>query len=55
VIFSLRISSNKFKEDPTFEHLYFSGGLPCDPGSLEEVAHADPKLEGRAESFYGRI
>jgi len=28
VIFSLRISSNKFRENPTFEHLYFSGGLP---------------------------
>jgi len=28
VSFSLGISSNKFRENPTYEHLYFSGGLP---------------------------
>lgn len=32
-----------------------AGVIPGDPVGLEEMGHADPKLEGRTESLYYRV
>jgi len=55
VIFSLRISSNKFRENPTYEHLYFSGGLPPaqnDLGVMYYLGHGVTRNNTRAYMWF---